>query len=184
MANALAEALGCKVFHVDDAMYEGMEQRKAPAAMAIAEARMADMESGGWIIDGYREQCVKEEWLREADQTVFLNIGKWTCFWSIAGRDVKGYLSAVPRLTARILKPARQADGPQTAASGKKPVSAMTCICKDIQHLGYCLRVEHSPKFESYYMETGGRCSRKFTVLRTRKEIDHFREAILREAKN
>ena len=60
LANALSEALGCQVFHVDEAMYDNIRQREAPAAMAIAEARMEALWNGGWIIDGYREQCVKE----------------------------------------------------------------------------------------------------------------------------
>lgn len=93
LANALSEALGCQVFHVDEAMYDNIRQREAPAAMAIAEARMEALWNGGWIIDGYREQCVKEAWLREADRIIFLNFGKWTCLGRIAKRQIKEYFA-------------------------------------------------------------------------------------------
>lgn len=184
LANALSEALGCQVFHVDEAMYDSIRQREAPAAMAIAEARMEALWNGGWIIDGYREQCVKEAWLREADRIIFLNFGKWTCLGRIAKRQIKEYFARGIRYVLKLIRLARQAKGPKTVDRGEISVSAAAYVFKNIRHLRYSFRIEHSAKFESYYMGIGGRYAEKFTVLRTQREVSQFQAALLKNTGN
>lgn len=182
LANALAEALKCGVFHVDSAMYDGSEQRKAPAAMAIAEQRMSTLGNGGWIIDGYREQCVKEAWLEESDRMIFLNIGKWTCFWRIVKRYIRSFILWIRGCMLKILKSARQAAGQPPATDRISHIPMYLMPMNILRHLDYIIREEHSSKFEAYYMGIGGRYSEKFVVMRTQREINRFREVLLKEA--
>ena len=151
LANALAEALKCGVFHVDSAMYDGSEQRGAPVAMAIAEQRMNTLRNGGWIIDGYREQCVKEAWLEESDRMIFLNIGKWTCFWRIVKRYIRSFILWIRGCMLKILKPARQAAGQPPVPDGISHIPMYLMPMNILRHLDYIIREEHSSKFEAYY---------------------------------
>ena len=165
---------------MDAAIYdENGEQRNAPEAMSAAEARMSAIQGGSWIIDGYRVECVKEAWLAEADRIVFLSLGRWTCF----RRTFKQYL--VDWVNKRRRR--RRAKRPDTACpagqkapggGGKKRPLYMVCY-RIIWHLNYILLVEHSPKFEAFYMGVGGRYPEKFVVLRSQKEIDRFQKAAL-----
>lgn len=195
LATKLGEMYGCVVFHVDDIMYDANgNQCKAEDAMRAMESCMAMSQEDGWIIDGYRWQCIKEEWIAETDHIIFLNIGKWTCFWGVLVRYAKGYAHGTIK---RIKRYRTQEEHGKTWDNVKFPHKngdkivergmqrrssfigeSFRHICDEIKrmirHLCYIIRVEHIHENEYYYIEIGEHYPEKFIVLRSRRAVKRF----------
>lgn len=82
----------------------------------------------------------------------------------------------------KVLKPVREAAGQPPATDGISHIPMHLMPMNILRHLDYIIREEHSSKFEAYYMGIGGCHSEKFVVLRTQREINRFREALLKKA--
>lgn len=184
LAKALSEALGCGVLHVDEEMcgfFSG--RRKASEAMRAAESRMAALQGADWIIDGYRPECIKREWLSEASRIVFLDLGKWTCFWRVFRRQNNSYYQWAIHQTKKNLRSNRKPQEQPAGTDTKKPISYYVhYMFNDIRHLTNIIRKGHRPEIRAYYMGIGGEWPEKFTVLRTKKEVRQFQAALQKNA--
>ena len=195
LATELSEKLGYIVFHVDDIMYNAGNQCKAEDAMRAMESYMDMCREDEWIIDGYRWQCIKEEWMAETDLIIFLNIGKWTCFWSALMRYIKSYACGIIKRIKRYMAhnvenvESPHKDGNKTVGKEQRHISfdsksfqyIYDKLKKTIWHLCYIIRVEHIRENERYYMKIGEHYPEKFIVLKSRKEVERFLEAALNQ---
>ena len=186
LAKSLGEALHIKVFHIDSALYDkNGGRREAAEVMSIAESCIDTAQETSWIIDGYERNCVKETWLADAEQIVFLRVGKWTCFWRVFLRDAKQVVPWAIKCASRYFRHApsvQQTANQERETSTVKPPSFISRISAKCWQLRDIITKTHGPEGEAYYMRFGQRYPEKFIVLRTKKEIHQFKNALLREA--
>ena len=85
LARELDRRYGCPVLHLDQVQFlPGWEERDREEACALVEDFLDRHDS--WVIDGSYPSLCQQRRLREADQVLFLDYGRWTCLFRALGR--------------------------------------------------------------------------------------------------
>ena len=93
LAQKLGEIANLPILHLDSTHFYGdWQERTAEEQTEIVRAFLT--ENDGWVIDGNYTSIATERF-EMTDVTVFLDFGKWRCFWSAYRRSVK--YRGVPR---------------------------------------------------------------------------------------
>ena len=178
LAAKLGQLYGCKVLHLDQIQFsDTFEMQEPQKALSMADEILAGQEN--WIIDGYLGIYIREDWLRQADKIVFLNLGRLACLYRLLKRHGAHY--AAPR------SPAPSAASPQEAGAKERPEKrplwhrfTMWTQKRSWKLLQFILIKEGRLRKNRYYYRAGERYPEKFVVLHSQRQIDWFTGEIQR----
>ena len=90
LAAFLGEKYALPVLHVDTIHFlPGWVERETEDELALMQSFLDLNAQRGWVIDGNYRKLEYDRRMEEADRIIYMNFGRFTCFWRAFKRSVK-----------------------------------------------------------------------------------------------
>lgn len=168
LAAKIGQKLGCRVIYIDELQFtdtfEMQDQKKV-----FSQINEALAQQDSWVIDGYLSQYIEDKWLEAADCVLFLNFSRWRCLVRLLKRSQSHHRQDHIQPPRPDLPPSEEK---KLKRRRERPEGWMKR--KNLRYLRWIFLQENRLRRQRYYFRTGERCTEKFMVVNTPKQLDAF----------